>query len=245
MTGIETSIVLSQLEEWGVSNPRQGNEGILIIPQEGLFEVYDYNERDLYPLLSKIRTLLGSRIETTGTRPGLIQTKYIDPVIDYSIVPTEIYNVEINLTPWNLYVKGTIKGKQDNKSSEGQKCTKYLIERQWTCETVQGSADIKTNTTNTMNAADQNLRLFSNLAANYGKVAPKNSINASATWRTSGAWDWLVAVVNILLTGSCRTAGGIDATAEYTWRDEKYTKQKHFDVDVRLPIRGNIVYTWN
>lgn len=252
----ETTVneILRQLEDWGVSDPREGVEGSIYVKPAPPLEIYKIYERDTTPLLLKLYRNALSSIQAApiipcppaiGIRPACrFQTKVVPPNIKYGIGPTELYDVQVNCIPWRLFVRGTVECRQNNTSEEGADCNKRVYEEDWHCVKEAGSADLLTNAINTFIASDANVTFADRLQMGYDKVRPNYSAETSVRWEITGVWDWLVTLINILLTGSCKTRGGIDSAAKYEWKGETHTANKHFDMEVRVPVVGAVEYTW-
>lgn len=174
------------------------------------------------------------------------QYKTVPPEIKFGLLPEAISGVKVHFCPWDLRVEGNVVIRLENNSKEAKEGKKRAYEEEWHWEIIEGTANL-TNNSDTISgkAVDAGKTIFSNISHKLSDLMPGQKASASAHFKKSGAWDFITSIFSILLSGTIKTSGGIDAKVHYEFPlDEIQTKSRHIDYNVRLPVRGDVGWVW-
>lgn len=174
--------------------------------------------------------------------------KYRDPTIDYTVSPVKIKNVKYHV--FSCYFEGDIINKITNRGTEGQKGTTKawrwedcpISDNDYEWKWVSGSADLVSSWTHEFKEKTTNQRL--GRISQSASVLKGKNISKTSHWKSGSLWDFIIQLLNILITGGVTTRNGYDVTVTYDWKGSQ-TKSKHIDKTVWLPIEGNIVWWWD
>jgi len=243
----------------GASNLK-GQSGIIHVntPVSYTARVLEETETEVTsPLISGMRPQVLSQVldramiaRDLGLRALLEKpcVKYIDPIIDYTVSPIKIKNVKYHV--FSCYLEGDIVNKISNRGKEGQKGTTKvwrwedcpITDDSYAWEMIAKSADLISNWTHELKEKTTNARL-GRLSQN-ASVSRGMNVSKTSHWKSGSLWDFIVQVLNILITGGVTTRNGYDITVTYEWKGTQ-TKSKHIDKTVWLPIVGDIVWYLN
>lgn len=174
--------------------------------------------------------------------------KYKDPVIDYTVSPVKIKNVKYHV--FSCYFEGDIVNKITNRGTEGQKGTTKvwrwedcpISNDSYAWEWVSGSADLVSSWVHEFKEKTTGKRL--GRISQSASVLKGRTVSKTSHWKSGDLLDFIIQILNILITGGVTTRNGYDVTVNYDWKGSQ-TKSKHIDKTVWLPIEGNIVWWWD
>jgi len=216
-------------------------EGVIRVERVSLEpEVISKRVVDTTPLLEKFRLFKPEFVIIPCLNFGVRLrcrriTRYIPPIIDFDMTPLKITNLKFHV--WGLWLEGEVVSRFDNRSEEGQKC----VDEE--CEPVSGSADLLGEFYHLMKSLDLD-KVLDEMRDTIRRTFPKTWIDIETRFEVRGWGEVIWDLINLLVTGKIRTYDGIDVTVKYIWRDETRTVKKHFDIEVWLPVEGDISWEW-
>lgn len=174
--------------------------------------------------------------------------RYRDPIIDYTVSPIKIKNVKYHV--FSCYFEGDIVNKISNSGKEGQRGTTKVwrwedcpvSDDSYAWEIVAKSADLISNWTHELKEKTTGKRLGN--VSQSASVLKGKTVSKTSHWKSGNLLDFIIQILNILITGGVTTRNGYDVTVSYEWKGTQ-TKSKHIDKTVWLPIEGNIVWWWD
>lgn len=217
-------------------------------------EVLSYEEGPLE--ITRVRTyrLIYPPLYRTESVFSHTCTKYRDPKIAFSIIPTKATNVYFHI--WGLWFDGNIETRLSNTGKDGEEGThemrwpKWRIlgcptdENDYSWEVLKDSAKLKDNSFANLFYENSSNAYLSNISQKIGDAPPAGKSSATGYFKTSGLGDFFWTLVSILLTGTVTTRNGFDVTVHYDWLGDTYEAKQHIDITAPLPIEGGVSIGW-
>ena len=173
--------------------------------------------------------------------PSRWVTQFLLPAIFYEVIPLRITDVVVHVL--QARIEGVVGSRFTNRSREGE-TYEYNQEtgEERNRTKVEGSADLSANFITQMIASQMQEAL-----ARVQNIVPtlqsQFQLDVSARFEKAGIWETIKSLVQLLLSGTIETTNGIDATADYVWQGASKSETKHLDMQVSLPVEGNVSYT--